>query len=378
MRGISRRTLWACAAGMVAWCVCNSSIGAAAPYSITPWGTLGGPTSSAAAINNAGQIVGSSDTLSGPSHAFRYTAGTMLDLGTPAGATSSSATAVNNSGQVTGTSNDLHGFFYSGSISPLNDPFDVPPHSSDGYAINSAGVVAGDWAGFAATFSANSWVELNGATGGSRVWAINDSGQMAGRLTTNGGAQHAFLYSGGTIHDLDTLGGPSSDARAINASGHVVGSTSRDGLLVDDVAFLYANGTMQNLGSLGGSAMALSINSADVVVGASELNGGLPYHAFVYTGGTMQDLNNLIPAGSGWFLNIAGGINDSGQIVGSGTYQGQTQAFLLTPAPEPTGAMSLSAILAAVTLLRRRHQRAGCPPPRARTAIRPPVRGDQV
>jgi probable HAF family extracellular repeat protein len=325
---------------MVVWCFFNCTIATAAPYSITPLGTLGGPTSAAAAINNAGQIVGNSDTSSGPSHAFLCSGGTMLDLGTPAGATSSSATAINDGGQVTGNTNDLHGLLYSGgSISPLNDPFDIPPHSSEGYGINSAGVVAGDWAGFAATFSANSWVELNGATSDSRVWAINDSGQMAGRLTTNGGAQHAFLYSGGTIHDLGTLGGPSSDGRAINSSGHVVGSASRDGVLADNVAFFYANGTMQNIGNLGGLAMGLSINSSDVVVGASELNGSLPYHAFIYAGGAMQDLNNLIPGGSGWFLNIASGINDSGQIVGSGTYQGQTQAFLLTPAPEPTGAL---------------------------------------
>jgi hypothetical protein len=37
----------------------------------------------------------------------------------------------------------------------------------------------------------------------------------------------------------------------------------------------------------------------------------------------MKDLNKLIPAGSGWVLITASGINASGQIVGEGTHQRQ-------------------------------------------------------
>jgi hypothetical protein len=50
----------------------------------------------------------------------------------------------------------------------------------------------------------------------------------------------------------------------------------------------------------------------------------------------MSDLNSLIPS-SGWNLQIAYGINDSGQIAGSGVNpQGSSDAFLLTPIPGPT------------------------------------------
>jgi probable HAF family extracellular repeat protein len=45
----------------------------------------------------------------------------------------------------------------------------------------------------------------------------------------------------------------------------------------------------------------------------------------------MTDLNSLIPAGSGWVLTSARGINDAGQIVGTGTISGVQHAFLLTP-----------------------------------------------
>ncbi|MDX1252485.1 MAG: DUF11 domain-containing protein [Gammaproteobacteria bacterium] len=45
----------------------------------------------------------------------------------------------------------------------------------------------------------------------------------------------------------------------------------------------------------------------------------------------MQDLNGLIPANSGWVLFNASGINNAGQIVGWGAFNGQIHGFLLTP-----------------------------------------------
>ena len=43
-------------------------------------------------------------------------------------------------------------------------------------------------------------------------------------------------------------------------------------------------------------------------------------------------------ANSGWTLGGARAVNDAGQIVGTGFWQGQNRAFLLTPdaaVPEP-------------------------------------------
>jgi probable HAF family extracellular repeat protein len=42
-------------------------------------------------------------------------------------------------------------------------------------------------------------------------------------------------------------------------------------------------------------------------------------------------LNKLIPAGTGWVLITAYGINNAGQIVGEGTVNGKQHGFLLTP-----------------------------------------------
>jgi probable HAF family extracellular repeat protein len=66
-----------------------------------------------------------------------------------------------------------------------------------------------------------------------------------------------------------------------------------------------------------------------VVVAASDLG---------ILSGTLNDAcavnasgQTVVPAGSGWVLNQASGINDSGQIAGFGTILGQTHAFLITP-----------------------------------------------
>ena len=72
----------------------------------------------------------------------------------------------------------------------------------------------------------------------------------------------------------------------------------------------------------------------------------------------MQDLNSLISPGSGWTLAQAKAINNLGDIVGYGTSpQGNTEAFLLTPTPEPTPAALLAFAGAGMLLLGKRRSR---------------------
>jgi probable HAF family extracellular repeat protein len=98
-------------------------------------GTLGGDFGGAAAINDLGEIVGSSTTTSNAeTHAFVYRNGTMTDLGTLGGTQSigysppqgySSALAINNWGVIVGTSSTTNGndaFLYrNGTMTDLND-----------------------------------------------------------------------------------------------------------------------------------------------------------------------------------------------------------------------------------------------------------------
>jgi probable HAF family extracellular repeat protein len=69
-------------------------------------GALGGAQSESVAydINNARQVVGTSDTVSGSRHAFLWDRGTLTDLGTLAGDTDSEAYAINDRGEIVGAS----------------------------------------------------------------------------------------------------------------------------------------------------------------------------------------------------------------------------------------------------------------------------------
>ena len=101
--------------------------------------------------------------------------------------------------------------------------------------------------------------------------------------------------------------------------------------------------SVHDLGTLGGSSASQpkGINGAGQVVGYAFINSSrFVNHAFRTAANrpinpATDDLGTL--QGGGDALSTANGINDSGQIVGWGIYQGGTQAFLLTPTPEPTG-----------------------------------------
>ena len=88
-----------------------------------------------------------------------------------------------------------------------------------------------------------------------------------------------------------------------------------------------------------------SINPPPPAGSIAPMNDSLS-HAFLWQNGTLYDLNSFLPANSGWILQCAMGINDSGQIAGYGTLNGVLTAFVLTPvASTPVsgaGTLSLS------------------------------------
>jgi probable HAF family extracellular repeat protein len=200
---------------------------------------------------------------------------------------------------------------------------------------------------------------LGGSSNQSAAFGINGSGQVVGYAPVDDSyqTQHAFLWTpttpGGTSGSMQDLGslagmpGYPSGATAVNGSGQVVGWTASSSAGGNLRGFLYGAGTMYDLGTLaaiGGPdtpSEALGLNSSGEVVGfAGDVNDPLSTtsHAWVWVptqpnsaSGQMTDLNSLIPAGSGWVLNRATGINDAGQIVGVGVMNDQNHGFLLTP-----------------------------------------------
>jgi len=184
---------------------------------------------------------------------------------------------------------------------------------------------------------------------------INDNGQIVGVFLTAEGRPHAYLYDGGLMTDLGTLGGYGSYPYDINNRGQVVGYSQAPGGTTH--AFVYENGVISDLGTLPGTRFgyARSINESGQIVGFAE--GAHSMIPFLYDQGQMVDLNSLIPADSGWTLQYAYSINDAGQIVGTGSnISGLGGGFLLTPiaVPEPTLLSLLCLCLGGLCVSRRR------------------------
>ncbi len=333
--------------------VLTGSAQAAAPleYTLTDLGTLGGSVSEAYDINNAGQVAGYATNASQEMRAFVYENGAMKDLGTLGGARSV-AWGIGEDGQIVGNSRTAS---YASKAFLYRDGFMTALPGMNGVAcdVNRAGKAVG-WASFSGRSRAVLWsegIEIPlGTLGGSNSQAcrINDNGQVIGySLTADDLAVQAFRWSDGVMVPLGTLGGTYTLAYGINDAGEAAGTAETPNGEFHAVLWS-ADGAAIDLGSLGSSeAQAVDINNRGHAVGFASPN--RRYCAFVYRDGVMTNLNDLLPPGSGWYLEAAQAINDSGQIVGRGWRGGQQRAFLLTPVPSDTTAPVTIASVAGVS-----------------------------
>jgi probable HAF family extracellular repeat protein len=160
---------------------------------IKPLGTLGGAESLVYGLNDAGHVIGVSDTADGRRHAFLYRDGAMVDFGTFGGAASFAA-AINEAGLVVGdadtASGEARAFVY------------------DGKALRELGTFGGTE---------------------SRADSVNGAGQVVGFARTSGGEPRAFSWTAADgMVDLNTRipGAPRdlvlSGAGAVSDSGDIV------------------------------------------------------------------------------------------------------------------------------------------------------------
>jgi probable HAF family extracellular repeat protein len=154
--------------------------------------------------------------------------------------------------------------------------------------------------------------------------AINNHGQIVGQSNLVGDlTAHPFFWDRGVLTDIGTFGGSNGAANAVNDSGEVVGVADFPGDQLHD-AFLWENGVMTDLGNLGVTSFGYTLNSRTQVVGASQVN-STTVHAFLWEkGGPMVDLNDLISPKSDVILIEPNAIADSGEIAVNGLPAGCT------------------------------------------------------
>jgi len=157
-------------------------------------------------------------------------------------------------------------------------------------------------------------------------FGVNDQVWIAGSVQSQPSDVHATLFKGfagnDRLLDLETLGGPTATANAINGSNIIAGFVTRTGNLNREAA-IWDNGAWAGLGFLPGGTYseALAINRSSAIVGFSQMAGGR-LGAFVHTAGSMQAL----PAFPNAIGTVATAIADDGWIAGYATFADGTES----------------------------------------------------
>ena len=170
---------------------------------------------------------------------------------------------------------------------------------------------------------------LGGAV--SQAKAVNRAGQVVGTSRDALGRTRAFLWQENVgIVDLKPLTGVNTSANDVNENGEITGGG--DTGFGDFHAYLLSEGTSFDLGTLGGNeSEALAVNRRGQVAGHSRIGGAVVKHAFLIPDpGRMVDLGSLGGAGT---TSIGHDVNDEGAVVGlAETSTGRPHAFLWTAA----------------------------------------------
>lgn len=241
---------------------------------MTDLGTLGGGYSYAADINNHGQVVGYSLSDTGEGRPFLWEDGRMTDLGGP----SCSANAINDDGQVVGDCMGHPVSWWRGQMTDLTTQGLAP--FTTARDINDAGQIVGGFptgtAFHAYRYQNGQVLDLGAAGGGnSEADAVNGRGQAAGDGSSASGWLQAYFWSGRRIVAIGALDGRFSQALGLNDHGQVVGvSTTDNGLR----AFVWRHGVLVDLGVVAAGGLngsrATDVNDNGLIVGGSDVAGG--------------------------------------------------------------------------------------------------------
>lgn len=328
-------------------------------------GTLGGPTTNAVGLNNAGQLTGATTVAGGNQRAFVWRAGAgMTDLGLLPGAYESAAAAINNVGVVTGYSHGTpltsprafrwsaaHGIQDIGSFTGGSGSFSV------GNSLNDAGLISGNSDANDHDRHAFAWTRARGmldidtlGSSYSLPVAVAGAGQVAGHYVVpkTDNLYHAFFWTAANgMRDIGTAGAVESFVLAMSPNAHIAGviNLARG----DQHAMSWTqSGGMLDLGTLdggkpGAASRALYVNAKGQIVGWSRSKAG-EMKPFLWSAASgMQDLSKrLYKAPAGLKVDQALAISDNGVIV-AGSNAG---LVLLTPCCAGSGAPAVGPVAA--------------------------------
>ena len=359
----------------------GTALAAEAPrYRIRNLGNVEGFDNVAALdLNARGDVVGLIRGFSMPQQPFLYRDGRIRTLPLPPGNWTGSAFGINDLGDVAGVASGD-----GGQLRPL-------VFRRDGSTINLLPSIQGRWDGGSVSDINNAGVSTGHVYGGGQDYTtfVHDGTRghavvIPGETRHTGFAVNAagdvliddlnggdfYLYSQGSVTKLPSLGAgprPFTVYGSFNDAGQLTGWLSLAG--GGTGSFIYDHGRVELIP--GRDLQAGYINNRGWVVGSWYDKGG-----FLYRDGEVHGLQDLLRPDEArhWNLAVPGGgalaLNDAGQIIGRGTYNGVPRSFIATPVavPEASAPALLLAGLGVVgwaTRARRRQDAA------ARSAMAP-------
>jgi probable HAF family extracellular repeat protein len=310
-------------------------------YQFVDLGTLGGPGSylifSSSTINNDGVVTGTADTtIPDPyapfcfspeclvTHTFQWQDGTLTDLGSLPGVNGSIPSAINASGAIAGIAEN-------GAIDPATGFAEY-----DGVVWKDGQII--DLGTFGGAFSWAGGINDAGQVTGLALTTVPDSFDLGDLCFNNPFATQllAFIWNGGALQNLGTLGGPDSCGVWINQKGQVAGMSFTNSVINPSTGFptmhpfFWDGKRMLDAGTLGGTlagvAGAVALNDHSEIAGASTLAGDATSHPFYWNKSKgMRDLGTL-----GGDNGSSDSINRAGMIVGEADLPGSLthDAFL--------------------------------------------------
>jgi len=345
-----------------AWSVALSAAPALAQtsYTITK---LAGANCAVSGINDFGEAVGQCDGT-----ATVWKNGAPTTLGRLAGGTYSLAEAIN-SREVTVGNGDTGDSRPKALLFRAGKVINIDPSAANAYAIyiNDNGAIVGNaLKGFG---TCNSWVaaiytedpskpgtfkrlDLQPYPGGDGkvrcefATGANQSLQVVGYVQSSLFGQRGAFWNNDAKHTLALLQPYADDwtsyAWAVNDLGETVGESHPP---FGNRPVIWKNDTQHTpveLPLLPGDnyGAATAANNVGGILGTSAYNVPGTWNVglsrvVLWQDGNVFDLQSLLDAvsGAGWVINSAAAINNLGQIVGSGVYNGDMAVFVMTPTP---------------------------------------------
>nr|AUN35574.1 PKD domain protein [uncultured bacterium] len=281
------------------------------------------------AVNNRGDVAGyfrspQPGVTFEAEQGFLWNNGSLTPLGFPTAIRDSRIFGINDKGVLVGGVGGGNAFTWQdGAWQDLG-------FKGEGRSINKSGGIAGisHMTGFPRGFFYSNGVfwEIGMPTGflQSSAFSVNDKNIVVGMMEINSiGRRHSFVWQGGTLTDVGTIGGPDSQLNSINNHGYAVGySFDRD----FGISAVQWDGDLSRLFDLPGTHVATSVNEHGDAVGTIDSG------AFLYDSGVLTRLDQLPDVvNNGWSGLVPSAINDRGWIVGRAFHNGQPRGFVLMP-----------------------------------------------